>query len=88
MRRGPSLLLASLVASWLALAAPAAALELTPSQSEVIAQSSMRGEITLALRSIADIGEAQTTTEDKSKDRANAIRVLRYGVRAKAYGVQ
>ena len=48
----------------------------------------MRGEITLALRSIADIGGQQTSADDKSKDRSNAIRVLRYGVRAKAYGVQ
>ena len=64
-----------------------ASLELTPSQAEVVAQSSMRGEINLTLRSIADIGGTQTT-DDKSRDRTNAIRVLRYGVRAKAYGVQ
>lgn len=65
-----------------------ASLELTPSQAEVVAQSSTRGEITLVLRSIADIGGTQTITDDRSKDRSNAIRVLRYGVRAKAYGVQ
>lgn len=67
-----------------------ASLELTPSQVEVIAQSSMRGELTLTLRSIADIGGSQTTAEEKNKDRdrSNSIRVLRYGVRAKAYGVQ
>ncbi|MEQ1614230.1 MAG: Flp pilus assembly protein CpaB [Hyphomicrobiaceae bacterium] len=65
-----------------------ASLELTPSQAELIAQSSLRGEINLLLRSIADIGGAQTATDDRSKERANSIRVLRYGVRAKAYGVQ
>jgi pilus assembly protein CpaB len=65
-----------------------ASLELTPSQSEIVAQAGVRGEITLVLRSIADIGGRDTTSEDKSKDRANSIRVLRYGVRAKAYGVQ
>lgn len=66
-----------------------ASLELTPSQSEIVAQAGMRGEITLVLRSIADIGGVLTTAEDKGKDRANSsIRVLRYGVRAKAYGVQ
>ena len=56
----------------------------------MIAQSSMRGELTLTLRSIADIGGSQTTADEKNKDRdrSNSIRVLRYGVRAKAYGVQ
>jgi pilus assembly protein CpaB len=65
-----------------------ASLELTPSQAETVAQAALRGEIALALRSIADIGGTQTVAEDKSRDRTNAIRVLRYGVRAKAYGVQ
>jgi pilus assembly protein CpaB len=65
-----------------------ASLELTPSQAENIAQSSQRGEIILALRSIADIGGGQTVADDKNKDRGNSVRVLRYGVRAKAYGVQ
>ncbi len=65
-----------------------AALELTPSQAELIAQSALRGEITLALRSIADVGGKETVADDKSKERSNSIRVLRYGVRAKAYGVQ
>lgn len=65
-----------------------ASLELTPSQVELIAQSAMRGEITLALRSVADIGGAVTTGDDRSKERPNSVKVLRYGVRAKAYGVQ
>lgn len=65
-----------------------AALELTPSQSEVVAQGALRGELTLALRSIADIGGGQTSADDKNKERGNSIRVLRYGVKSKAYGVQ
>lgn len=63
-----------------------AALELTPSQAEVLAQASLRGELALVLRSIADIGGNQPT--EAAKDRGNSVRVLRYGVRAKAYGVQ
>lgn len=65
-----------------------ASLELTPSQSELVAQASLRGEITLLLRSIADIGSAQTASDDRAKERPNNVRVLRYGVRAKAYGIQ
>ncbi len=65
-----------------------AALELSPSQAEVIAQASMRGELSLALRSVADIGATVQTAEDSNKERGNAVKVLRYGVRSKAYGVQ
>ncbi len=44
------------------------------------------GEISLALRSIADIREEQEPVADKRK-RANSIKVLRYGVKTRAYGV-
>lgn len=65
-----------------------ASLELSPSQVEVVAQATLRGELTLALRSVADIGSNQSLTEERGKERGNSVRVLRYGVRSKAYGVQ
>jgi pilus assembly protein CpaB len=62
-----------------------ATLELTPLQAEELALANSRGEISLALRSIADIRESEpVTVTDK---RGNSIRVLRYGVKARAYGV-
>jgi pilus assembly protein CpaB len=64
-----------------------ATLELTPRQSELLALGNAVGEISLALRSIADIdsgGGGPTATQDKP---ANSIRVLRYGVKSRAYGV-
>jgi len=42
------------------------------------------GEISLALRSIADMGTKDAPVQDK---RSNSIRVLRYGVKSRAYGV-
>lgn len=65
-----------------------AALELSPSQAEVVVQAAMRGELSLALRSVADIASNEAADVQKAKDASNSIRVLRYGVRSKAYGVQ
>lgn len=67
-----------------------ATLELTPRQSELLALANSVGEITLALRSIADLNGEQgpTSGNDLSKSKAsNAIRVLRYGVKSRQYGV-
>lgn len=67
-----------------------ATLELTPKQAEVLALANSMGEITLALRSVADLagqGPSASDSLDKSKDRSNAIRVLRYGVKSRAYGI-
>lgn len=65
-----------------------ATLELTPRQSELLALANTMGEITLSLRSVADLNsEGKTLTgEDLRKDRG-AVRVLRYGVQSNAYGV-
>jgi pilus assembly protein CpaB len=60
-----------------------ATLELTPRQAELLALANSMGEISLSLRSIADMG-----TKDEVQDkRSNSIRVLRYGVKSRAYGV-
>jgi pilus assembly protein CpaB len=48
------------------------------------------GEITLSLRSVADLNsEGQNLGGDEfgNKERTETIRVLRYGVKSRAYGV-
>ncbi|MGF1650549.1 MAG: Flp pilus assembly protein CpaB [Hyphomicrobiaceae bacterium] len=67
-----------------------ATLELTPRQAEMLALANTMGEISLALRSIADI----TTMDDGSGDAlkrdegpSNAISVTRYGQTTRAFGV-
>jgi pilus assembly protein CpaB len=64
-----------------------ATLELSPGQAEMLAQASVRGEVSLVLRSIADISSSELGADDRAKERGNSIRVLRYGVRSKAYSV-
>lgn len=68
-----------------------ATLELTPRQTELLALANSMGEISLALRSIADLtvggGPSATSDLTRSNQRGNSIRVLRYGVKSHAYGV-
>lgn len=60
-------------------------LELTPLQTEELAAANAKGEISLALRSIADIGGGE---ERQSADKqSNTIKVLRYGAKSRVYGV-
>jgi pilus assembly protein CpaB len=62
-----------------------ATLELTPPQTEELAAANAKGEISLALRSIADIGGGDDKpTPDKT---SNSIKVLRYGAKSRVYGV-
>lgn len=70
-------------------AADTATLELSPQQAEVLAQANSTGEISLALRSIADIPKRDGTDESEfgKKDRSTAIRILRYGNRSQVSGV-
>jgi pilus assembly protein CpaB len=63
-----------------------ATLEMTPRQTELLAMANSMGEISLALRSIADIN-VQDQPAAASDKRGNSIRVLRYGVKSRAYGV-
>ncbi|MDX2307693.1 MAG: Flp pilus assembly protein CpaB [Hyphomicrobium sp.] len=68
-----------------------ATVELTPRQSEMLALANSLGEISLSLRSIADLdieGKGPIAGEDLTKSKnGNAIQVLRYGVKSRAYGV-
>jgi pilus assembly protein CpaB len=61
-----------------------ATLELTPAQAPHLAWVNAVGEISLALRSIADIDSAR---ELATQDRQPSIKVLRFGKSQRAYGV-
>jgi pilus assembly protein CpaB len=66
-----------------------ATLELTPRQTELLALANSMGEISLALRSAADMSAANGPSAGNGLNgqRGNSIRVLRYGVKSRAYGV-
>ena len=69
--------------------AKTATLELTPRQSEMLALANKMGEITLTLRSVADMQADPSASGgmDFNKQRGNAVRVLRYGAKSRVYGV-
>ena len=65
-----------------------ATLELTPRQAESLARANSAGEISLSLRSVADGDpKGKGPTEAMNDDRSSGVRVLRYGVPMRAYGV-
>jgi len=63
-----------------------ATLELTPRQAEILALANSMGEISLSLRSIADMETRDQPAESGDK-RDTSIKVLKYGVKQRAYGV-
>lgn len=66
-----------------------ATLELTPRQAEILAQANSMGEISLSLRSIAD-NDPKSPAADAdpfNTDRSSAVRVFKYGVPTRSYGV-
>jgi pilus assembly protein CpaB len=65
-----------------------ATLELTSQQSEMLALANAMGEISLALRSIADFHADKNSDNLKKKPQeSTSISVMRYGVKKRAYGV-
>jgi pilus assembly protein CpaB len=68
-----------------------ATVELTPRQAELLALANSMGEISLSLRSVADLiagGAGPSEGLDISKSRtSNSVKVTRYGVKSRAYGV-
>jgi pilus assembly protein CpaB len=71
-------------------AASTATLELTARQAELLALANSMGDISLSLRSVADldVNQGPTAGVDPSADReSTAVRVLRYGTASRAYGV-
>ena len=72
------------------MAAPPRPLELTARQAELLALANSMGEISLSLRSIADIagsGGPEFGEDLKASKDGRAVRVLRYGVGSRAYSV-
>ena len=69
--------------------ATTATLELTPRQAEMMALANSMGEITLSLRSVADLSSDTERAGglDFNKQRNNSIRVMRYGAKSRVYGV-
>ncbi len=67
-----------------------ATLELTLRQAEMLALANSMGEISLSLRSIADGDPKKATADDSdpfNTERGSAVRVFKYGVPTRAYGV-
>lgn len=65
-----------------------ATLELTPMQAEELVLARSKGEITLALRSIADFNRKDAPEATKKDAKASStVRVLRYGIKSHSYGV-
>jgi pilus assembly protein CpaB len=58
-----------------------ATLELTPAQSEMIVLAQKVGQLSLALRSLADVNETGTPSRDPQP---SALQVIRYGVQQQA----
>lgn len=70
--------------------ATTATLELTPRQSELLALGNSMGEISLTLRPLADLvadGANPIADNPLNKERGNSIKLLRYGVKSRSYGV-
>jgi pilus assembly protein CpaB len=61
-----------------------ATLELTPAQAQRLAEANSGGEISLSLRSIAD---TETKDGPAAARRGDTIRIIKYGVKSGAYGV-
>jgi pilus assembly protein CpaB len=70
-------------------AANTATLELTPSQAETLAMANSIGEISLSLRSLADADPngPGAGADPFNNDRGNAVKVMKYGIPSRAYGV-
>ena len=60
-----------------------ATLELSPLQSEKLALSKSMGDITLALRSIADFPRDGKSAEDGVRKQSETVRILRYGQKSR-----
>jgi pilus assembly protein CpaB len=55
-------------------------LELKPEQTETLARARQSGTLSLALRSIADVNQVETKTDDNNHRRGETVNVIRYGV--------
>lgn len=71
------------------ISASTATLELTPKQAEMMALANSMGEITLSLRSVADLSSDPERAGgiDLNKPQNNSVRIVRYGAKSRVYGV-
>lgn len=69
--------------------ASTATLELTPRQAEMMALANAKGDITLSLRSVADLSTdpANSGGLNLNRPKSNSVRVVRYGAKSRVYGV-
>jgi pilus assembly protein CpaB len=68
--------------------ASTATLELTPRQSEMMALGNSVGEITLSLRSVADLNtDPERSGTGLNRPKENSVRIVRYGAKSRVYGV-
>ena len=58
-----------------------ATLELTPQQAERLALAKAQGELTMALRSIADMTSDEPAAEDGKRRDSDSVRMTRFGIR-------
>jgi pilus assembly protein CpaB len=61
-----------------------ATLELTPQEAETMALSKQMGEISLALRSLADSKERTAPSDSENSNRKSSVTIVRFGVPAQA----
>jgi len=64
-----------------------ATLEITPLQAEELVLARSKGEVTLSLRSIADYNKGASEEATKKETTSTNVKVLRYGVKSRSYGV-
>ena len=65
-----------------------ATLEMSPVEAEDLVLARSKGEITLALRSIADFNKKETDpSSHKDVKASSTVKILRYGVKSRTYGV-
>jgi pilus assembly protein CpaB len=68
--------------------ASTATLEMTPRQAEMLALANSMGEITLSLRSVADLNTDPTGSgAGLNRPKENSVRIVRYGAKSRVYGV-
>ncbi|MFT3733372.1 MAG: Flp pilus assembly protein CpaB [Hyphomicrobium sp.] len=68
--------------------ASTATLELTPRQAEMMALANVMGDITLTLRSVADLNtDSGRNGISLNKPKENSVRLVRYGAKSRVYGV-
>jgi pilus assembly protein CpaB len=67
-----------------------ATLELSPRQAETLALARSMGEISLSLRSLADVNQLDSAANDEdpfAQNRGNSVKMLKYSIPSRSYGL-